>query len=120
MDKEDKILLETITKAIQDKMGHKIIVADLTSIKNVICKYFVICQGNSNIQVDAIAGSVSDTTREKLGTKAIGVTGLENCIWVVIDYGSIMVHIFQPEAREFYDLEHLWEDANLNEVPEDF
>ena len=120
MEQDDKTLLDTITKAIQDKMGHGIVIADFNKINNVMCKYFVICHGNSNIQVDAIAGSVSDATREKLGTKAIGVNGLDNCIWVAIDYGNIMVHIFQPEARTFYDLEHLWEDAILTEIPEEF
>lgn len=120
MNKEDKILLDTIIEAIKDKLGHKIVITDFSKINNVICKYFVICQGNSNIQVDAIAGSVSDATREKLGEKAIGVTGLDNCLWVAIDYGNIMVHIFEPEAREFYDLEHLWEDAKITEIPEEF
>ncbi|MBO4593813.1 MAG: ribosome silencing factor [Bacteroidaceae bacterium] len=115
-----KKLLTAITEGIQEKKGHRIVIADFSNIKDSICKYFVICQANTATQVEAIAGSVSDTTREKLGEKAIGVTGLENAYWVAIDYGDIIVHVLQPQAREFYDLEHLWADAKLTEVPEDY
>ena len=78
----------------------------------------MICQANSPTQVEAIAGSVSDTMREKLREKAFGVSGLENAYWIAMDYGDIMVHVLQPEAREFYDLEHLWADAKLTELPD--
>ncbi len=111
-----KQLLKTIIEGIQEKKGHNIVVADFSNIKDAICKYFVICQANSSTQIEAIAGSVSDITREKLGEKAIGVSGLENAYWVAVDYGDIMVHILQPQAREFYDLEHLWEDTKLTTI----
>ena len=111
-----KILLKTIIEGIQEKKGHWIVVADFSSIKDAICKYFVICQANSSTQIEAIAGSVSDMTRERLGEKAIGVSGLENAYWVAVDYGDIMVHVLQPQAREFYDLEHLWADAKLTAI----
>lgn len=115
-----KRLLEAIVEGIQEKKGHKIVVADLSGIKDPVCRYFVICQANSATQVEAIAGSVSDMTREKTGEKAIGVSGLENAYWVAVDYGDIIVHILQPQAREFYDLEHLWADAKISELPEDY
>ena len=111
-----KQLLKTIIEGIQEKKGHNIVVANFSNIKDAICKYFVICQANSSTQIEAIAGSVSDMTREKLGEKAIGVSGLENAYWVAVDYGDIMVHILQPQAREFYDLEHLWEDTKLTTI----
>ncbi len=113
-----KKLLETIIEGIQDKKGHRIVIADFSNIKDTVCKYFVICQANSPTQVEAIAGSVSDTMREKLREKAFGVSGLENAYWIAMDYGDIMVHVLQPEAREFYDLEHLWADAKLTELPD--
>ena len=120
MQKSIKQLLDTLIEGIQEKKGHRIVIADFSSIKDPICKYFVICQANSSTQIEAIAGSVSDMTRQKLGEKAIGVSGLDNAYWVAIDYGDIMVHILQPQAREFYDLEHLWEDAKLSELPEEY
>lgn len=116
MQNSTKQLLDTIIEGIQEKKGQRIVVADFSKIKDAICKYFVICQANSSTQIEAIAGSVSDMTRERLDEKAIGVSGLENSYWVAVDYGDIMVHILQPAAREFYDLEHLWADAKLSEI----
>lgn len=83
-----------------------------------IANYFVICQGNSPTQVEAIAESVGDICRKETGEKPVGVNGLGNNQWVAIDYVDVLVHIFMPEAREFYDLENLWEDAKLTELPD--
>ena len=117
MDKT-KNLVELITKGIQDKKGHGIVIADLSEIDGTICRYFVICQGNSTQQVEAIAGSVGDYVREAIGEKPINCVGLGNAQWVAIDYANVIVHIFTPETREFYDIEHLWEDAKLTTLPD--
>lgn len=109
-------LLKTIIEGIQEKKGHRIVTANLKGIKDCICKYFVICQANSPSHAEAVAGSISDMVREHLGEKAIGVSGLENAYWIAMDYGDIMVHVMLPDAREFYDLEHLWADAVLTEI----
>ena len=86
------------------------------NIDGSICKYFVICQGNSPQQVEAIAGSVSDYVREYYGEKPINCTGLGTNQWVAIDYADVLVHIFIPQTRAYYDLEHLWEDATLTQI----
>lgn len=109
-------IVKVVVEGIQEKKGHRIVVADLSSIKDSICNYFVICQGGSANQVEAIAGSISDMMRDKLGEKALGVSGLENGYWIAMDYGDVIVHVLQPQAREFYDLEHLWADARLREI----
>ena len=106
-------LVQTITEAIQEKKGSRIVVADLTKIEGTICHYFIICQGNSPTQVDAIAESVGDLCRERLKEKPAHVVGRENAQWVAMDYGDVLVHIFLPDVREYYDLEHLWDDAEL-------
>ena len=118
MEKGNQQLLDTLVKAIQEKKGNQIVIADFSKIKNVIYKYFIICQGNTAAQVDAIVREVGDLARESLGEKHLGVSGLDNCIWVAMDYGDIIVHVFQPEARAFYDLEHLWEDAKITRIPD--
>ena len=118
MEKGNQQLLDTLVKAIQEKKGNQIVIADFSKIKNVIYKYFIICQGNTATQVDAIVREVGDLAREALGEKPLGVSGLDNCIWVAMDYGDIIVHVFQPEARAFYDLEHLWEDAKITRIPD--
>ncbi|MBR6866628.1 MAG: ribosome silencing factor [Prevotella sp.] len=111
-------LVETITKGIQEKKGRGIVVADLSGIDGTICHYFVICQGNSPSQVEAITDSVGEFARKELGEKPTHVVGLENAQWVAMDYTDVLVHIFLPDVREYYDLEHLWDDAQLTQIPD--
>ena len=91
-------------------------VCNLQGIEGAITKYFVICQGNSPAQVEAITESVGDMAREQLGEKPAQVVGLENAQWVAMDYVDAMVHVFLPDERQYYDLEHLWEDADLIQI----
>jgi len=116
MQENNKEILDAITYSIQEKKGQKIVIADFSDIENIICKYFVICQGNTNVQVNAITDEIVDYVRKQTGQKPFSVTGRDNNIWVAIDYGDVIVHVFQPEARAFYDLEHLWADAKLVEI----
>lgn len=113
-----KTLVGAITKGIQEKKGKKITVADLSGIDGAICHYFVICQGSSPSQVEAIADSVTETARVEAGEKPVHTVGLTNAQWVAMDYTDVMVHIFLPEVRSYYNLENLWEDAALTEVPD--
>jgi len=118
MQKTAKDLLTVITEAVQEKKGTSIVIVDLSNIENVICKYFIICQGNSTTQVNAIAEEVTNYTREHSNEKPLAISGQDNGVWVAMDYSDIILHIFQPEARVFYDLEHLWEDAKLTKIPD--
>lgn len=111
---ETKKLIQQITEGIQDKKGKKIVIADLTKIGDTICNYFVICQGNSPSQVTAIVDSVKDFTRKGADT----IDGLRNAEWVAMDYSDVLVHVFLPETREFYNLENLWADAKLTQIPD--
>ena len=111
-------LVETITKGIQEKKGQRIVVADLNSIEGAICRYFVICQGNSPSQVEAITESIGEMARKELGEKPATVAGLENAQWVAMDYGDVLVHVFLADVRDYYDLEHLWDDAELRQIPD--
>lgn len=111
-------LVEIITKGIQEKKGTGIVVANLQGIEGTTWSYFVICQGNSPAQVEAITDSVSDFARKELDEKPSRVAGLENAQWVAMDYGDVLVHVFLPDVRMYYDLEHLWDDAVLIRVPD--
>ena len=117
---EIKKLTDTIVKGIQEKKGSRIIVADLTGLDGAICKYFVICQGNSPTQVEAITESVEEFARLNTGEKPIKVVGLENAQWVAMDYVDVMVHVFLPDVREYYNLETLWQDAKQTEIPDEY
>lgn len=90
----------------------------MLELGNSICDYFVICQGNSPAQVGAITDSIADMVREKCGKKPYAIDGLRNAQWVAMDYGDILVHVFLPDVRKFYDIEHLWADAKLTVVPD--
>ena len=111
-------LVKKIIEGIQDKKGQKIVVADLTEIEDTICNYFVICQGDSPSQIAAITDSIKDYVREETGNKPIAIDGLRNTQWVAMDYSDVLVHIFLPEVRAFYNLENLWADAKLTTIPD--
>ena len=114
---ETEELVKRIAEGIQEKKGKDIVVADLTDTDNSVCKYFVICEGNTPTQVAAIADSVNNYVRIHMGVKPTVVEGLRNARWVAMDYSDVLVHIFVPEDRTFYNLENLWADARLNLIP---
>ena len=111
-------LLDTIIDGLQDKKCHDIVIVDLSSIEDSICTYFVIAQGGSPAQVNAMAMSVGDKAREVCGARPLAVDGLRNSNGGAMDYAEVIVHIFLPEERAFYDIEHLWADAELTEIPD--
>ena len=115
---ETQRLVEAITKGIQEKKGSNIVVADLGQVEGSICKYFVICQGQSPSQVEAITESVGYTVDAEQGEKPAKIAGLGYSHWVAMDYVDVLVHIFLPEERQYYDLEHLWEDAKITAIPD--
>lgn len=114
---EVKNLVSTIITACQEKKAKNIVTIDLSSLPGAICQYYVICEGNTPIQVTSIADEVVDYSKKMIKERPISVEGLKEGRWVGIDYGTVIVHIFIPELREFYDIEHLWADANLEYIP---
>lgn len=114
----DQDLIASIVEGIQERKGHEISIIDLTSLHVNNALYFIIAQGNTPTQVSAIADSVREIAQEKTGLKPINYTGYTNSTWIAIDYGSIMVHIFVPDARKFYDIEQLWADGVITNIPD--
>ena len=105
-----------ILEGIQKIKGKDITIIDLNTIQHSECGYFIICQGNSNTQVDSIAHSVEETVKKRTGEYVWHSEGYKNSIWVLLDYGEIVVHVFQKEARNFYNLEGLWADAKVTKI----
>jgi ribosome-associated protein len=116
---QTETLVRTIIKGIQEKKGSNIVVADVSGIEGTICRQFIVCQGNSPTQVEAITESIGDLCREELKEKPAHVVGLENALWVAMDYTDVLVHVFVPDVRSYYDLEHLWADAKLTYIPDE-
>lgn len=115
---EKKLLIEKIIEAIQDTKGEDIKLLDLTKIENSAADYFIICSANSNTQVNAIAGNIEKKVRNELKNRPWHVEGTENAMWILVDYISVVVHVFQKHIREFYDLEDLWSDAQITSIDE--
>lgn len=114
---ESRELAIAFAKALKSKKGKKVVVlktADLTTLT----EYFVICTGTSNTHVRALSEEC-EKVADQLGEPIHHQEGHGNGEWVLMDYSSVVVHIFQEEAREFYDLERLWADAEPVELPED-
>lgn len=115
---ENEIIVQKIIEGIQEKKGKAITVVNLTKLHDAPCSYFVICQGDSVTQVNAITLSIRDYVRDEIRVKPYAIDGLDNCEWVAMDYAQIIVHVFQREPRAFYDIEHLWEDAEIAQIPD--
>ena len=109
-------LLALIIKGIEDVKGNDINILDLREIENTVCDYFVICNGNSNTQVNAIIGSIQKVVSKELKEKPWHVEGEQNGEWVLMDYVSIVVHVFQKHIREYYNIESLWGDAKITTI----
>jgi ribosome-associated protein len=114
-----KELLDTIINGIEEVKGQEIISLDLRNISGGMCDHFVICHGNSNTQVEAIADKVKKLTQERLDESPWKSEGYGNAQWVLLDYVDIVVHIFYKETRAFYNLEDLWGDADVTRYDSD-
>ncbi len=114
----DKIL-EGVLEGIKKIKGKEIAIVDLNTINHTECGYFVICHGTSTTQSNSIALSVEETVKELTGVNAWHKDGYRNSIWILLDYGDIMVHVFQKEYRDFYNLEGLWADAKITKLEDD-
>ena len=109
-------LIALILQGIEDVKGHDIMLLDLRDIDNTVCDYFIICNGTSNTQVNAIVGSIQKTVSKALKDKPWHIEGQDNAEWVLMDYVNVVVHVFQKHIREFYDIEGLWGDAKFIEI----
>ncbi len=104
-------LIAQIIRGIEEVKGNDIEILDLREIENTVCDYFIICNGTSNTQVNAIVNSVQKSVSKALKEKPWHVEGSDNSEWVLMDYVHVVVHVFQKHIREFYDIEGLWGDA---------
>lgn len=117
LDNDSQILCDTIVEGMQENKANDIVVLDLREIDNAVADFFVICSGESSTQVEGISSSVVRHTRKVLQEKPLSLEGKTNREWILLDYVSVVAHIFYKETREFYDLEDLWADAKRTDIP---
>ncbi|PKA82247.1 ribosome-associated protein [Ulvibacter sp. MAR_2010_11] len=106
----DQLVTQIIT-GIEEVKGQNIEILDLRDIENTVCDYFIICDGTSNTQVNAIVNSIQKIVSKSIKEKPWHVEGSDNAEWILMDYVHVVVHVFQKHIREFYDIEGLWGDA---------
>lgn len=114
-----ELVKKFVVEGLQEIKGQNIAVLDLREIENAVTDFFIIAEGNSNTQVNSLADSVHKVVRENVGDKPWHIEGRDNSDWVLMDYVTVVVHVFQKGIREFYDLEGLWGDAEITIIEND-
>ena len=111
--KQTNGLLDSIIEGMKEKKAKNITVIDLEKIENRVADFFVICDADSNTHVNSIADGIEETVMKLSGEKPYHSEGHQNSEWILIDYINIVVHVFQRESREYYNIEGLWGDAEI-------
>jgi len=109
-------LIALIIQGVDEVKGQNVNLLDLREIENTVCDYFIVCNGTSNTHVNAIVGSIQKTVSKAIQDKPWHVEGEDNAEWVLMDYINVVVHVFQKQVREFYDIEGLWGDAKFTTI----
>ena len=109
-------VVNKIIEALEDNKAHRIVKIDLRKIENCFCSFFVICHGTSGTHIAGLTDAVEEKVREDLDERPFHIEGLNAAQWVVVDYGDIVVHIFEKELRDYYQLEAFWADAQITEI----
>jgi ribosome-associated protein len=112
------ILADAVIRGIQEKKGKNILLMDMRGLPNAVTEIMVIASADSSTQVAAIADSVEDEVRKELDESPWHTEGYENSLWILLDYVNVVVHIFQPEVRDYYQIEKLWADAAFKWIKE--
>ena len=109
-------LITLIIAGIEEVKGKEITILDLREIENTVCDYFIVCEGTSNTQVNAIVNSIQKQVSKNSKDKPWHIEGTDNAEWVLLDYVNVVVHVFQKHIREYYDIESLWGDAKTTQI----
>ena len=112
----DKELLQVIIEGMQEKKARNITVLDFQDIENSFCNYFVICEADSRPQLQAITESIEEFTTKKLKIKPHHIEGVQNAEWILLDYLTIVAHVFRSDIRSYYKIEELWADAKIEYI----
>jgi ribosome-associated protein len=114
---DSQTLCDSIVEGMQENKAKDIVVLDLREVPNAVSDFFVICAGDSSVHVDGINNSIMRHTRKQLQERPWHQEGKQNAEWILLDYVDVVAHIFNKDARTFYDLEDLWADAVRTDIP---
>ncbi|MBT4826013.1 MAG: ribosome silencing factor [Bacteroidetes bacterium] len=113
-------LISNIISGIDNVKGLDVSLLDLRDIENTVCSYFVVCTGSSNTHVNAIVSSIQKSVSKELKEKPFHTEGNDNAEWVLMDYVNVVVHVFQKQIREYYNIEELWGDAKTTKIASNY
>ena len=109
-------MAEAIIRGLQEKKGKDIVMLDLRNLNSSVTDIFIVCHGDSSTHLEGLARSVEETVETEIGESPFHIEGKQNAQWILMDYISVVVHIFQPEQRAYYGIERLWADAHIHEI----
>ncbi len=118
MSQETTDLKKLLIEGIHERKGHGVTIVDMSAIESAATPLFIIAEGNSTTQTAAIADAVEEYVRKASGIKPFAIDGADSGDWVIMDYGDTWVHIFIPQVRQRYNLEELWSDAVIKNIPD--
>lgn len=116
----DEELKNHVISGMQEKKAKEIVCIDLRTVKNAVADFFVVCHADSKTHVDAIADSIEDFVMKQTGEYPVHKEGVANAEWILLDYVTVVAHIFRHEQREFYGIERLWADADIQQIANNF
>jgi ribosome-associated protein len=112
-------LVDAVIFAMKDRKAENIVHLNMDKLSKSVCSSFIVANAESTVQVRAIADNIEEEVLKKLNVKVWRRQGDENALWIILDYGSVVVHVFQTGCRKYYALEDLWADAETVKIPED-
>lgn len=115
---ETEDIVGKVIEALEDNKAHEIVKIDLRKIENCFCSFFVICHGTSGTHIASLADAVEGKVKEDLHESPFHIEGMNAAQWVIVDYGDVVVHVFDKEMRDFYQLEDFWGDGIIERIPE--
>lgn len=115
---ETEDIVGKVIEALEDNKAHEIVKIDLRKIENCFCSFFVICHGTSGTHIASLADAVEEKVKEDLHESPFHIEGMNTAQWVIVDYGDVVVHVFDKEIRDFYQLEDFWGDGIIERIPE--
>lgn len=110
---DSKVMADYVVAAMQEQKAKEIVILDFTKIKNALSDYFVICHASNKTQIQAIVNTIEFNLRKEINSHAWSTEGEENAEWILMDYGSVIVHVFEESVRRFYQIENLWGDTDI-------
>lgn len=112
-------IVDKVIEALEDNKAHQIVKIDLRNIENCFCSFFVICHGTSGTHIAGLTDAVEEKVKKELKESPFHTEGLNASRWAVLDYGDVVVHVFDKELRDYYQLEEFWGDGIVEMIPEE-